>query len=153
MSRTRQSRDTPLLTASDEPDIRTVKSVPNKKGFEAFFDHEINVSNAGLGNQAIKALCSNLVDNTYVKTLNIAGNSFDEYGVRQIAEMLKTNKTIQTLNMKENWLMGSDVKILREGLEQNTTLHSLTFDRHMATEDDLEAMDYILANNRKASSK
>ena len=63
-----------------------------------------------------------LLENCYVKFVNLAGNMMGSGGAQAIAKVITENRYVQGLDLSFNNLVDKDAKPLSENLQSATTL-------------------------------
>eukprot|EP00475_Leptophrys_vorax_P031230 TRINITY_DN47260_c0_g1_i1.p1 TRINITY_DN47260_c0_g1~~TRINITY_DN47260_c0_g1_i1.p1 ORF type:complete len:540 (-),score=140.40 TRINITY_DN47260_c0_g1_i1:63-1682(-) len=100
-----------------------------------------------IGDAGIHLLCSSLISNRSVLTLDIGGNNVTDLGAMSIGDLLAKNHVIKTLSLSENQIGDIGAIHVSSGLASNTSLKTLLFTRNDVTQDGGIALGRALEMN------
>ena len=112
LNRRRNEDNSIILEPMGRGDVNSVMS--NWGGFyrEQPMIRELYLSSMNLGTKGITTLCSGLLSNTSVTTLDISGNQIKDEGLFYVAKVLRRHPTLTSLNVSSNMLTGVSATLL-----------------------------------------
>eukprot|EP00758_Cryptobia_borreli_P014934 Tbor_TRINITY_DN5973_c0_g6::TRINITY_DN5973_c0_g6_i1::g.18987::m.18987 len=100
--------------------------------------------------EAVHVMCSLLVDNTYVKTIDLGNNQVTDKGAALIADLLRVNTTLEAIFLDNNQISEVGGEALFTVLKSNHTLHTLYLQRNNVPLDVIENLQSVLIVNGTA---
>ena len=87
---------------------------------------ELNLYGSGLSDVSGMTIIKSVIDNKYLKNLNLAANHLSTYFCDAFGEVLKTNETLSIVNISKNYKINDqNFTYVVEGLKNNQTIISL----------------------------
>ncbi|XP_039303887.1 uncharacterized protein LOC105195831 [Solenopsis invicta] len=119
---------------------------------DMFLTDQLNLRYYGLESPVMKAICEALVDNTFVRKLDLKDNKLSSDACKYLNNLLLKNNTITDLSLSGCRIGTKGVQKLCDAISENVSLKTLDLSSCDIGNEGFEYVAYALSNNQDLES-
>ncbi|XP_021945191.2 leucine-rich repeat-containing protein 74A-like [Folsomia candida] len=120
---------------------------PNPTFLQSLGTSILDLTNHGLSDKEIEAICMTLCNDKHIEICRLSGNACGKIGGLAIAEMIKDNYTIEELSLANTEILESLEEIC-EAVSLTTSLISIDLSKNELIDQDMSPISNMIAENQ-----